>query len=86
MQDVDSSTGHQQVQVMWGTDINAMELIHKFRSFITEFVITELDEEEKAERIYTGIPNFYVRQLKQMSEDDIYVLNLNCDHLLQFNQ
>lgn len=67
-------------QLIWGTTINTTEVQTKLRNFINTFVMLN-DEDEN----YTQAP-FYVEQLKQIKETEEYILDIDCDHVYEYDQ
>jgi len=63
-----------------GTNINVNEIQQKFRSFILNF--QNLEDEQKM----FDEKNYYVRELKNIIETEIYVINLNCDHVYRYDK
>ena len=67
-------------QLIWGTTINTNELQNKIRNFINTYMNVNEDTED-----FTKEP-FYVEQLKQIKETEIYVLDVDCDHVYSYDQ
>lgn len=67
-------------QVLWGTNINTNDVAAKMRNFINTFVVVNEDVED-----FTQAP-FYIEQLKQIRDTEIYMLDVDCDHIYQFDQ
>lgn len=72
-----SSENMQGQQILWGTNINASEIYNKFRAFLVNFVL-EGDTN-------TG-PNYYVRQLMEIKETEVYTLTVDGKHLSSFDR
>ena len=66
-------------QLLWGTNINTTEVQTKLRNFINTFVIINEDDED-----FTQAP-YYVEQLKQIKETEQYILDVDCDHVYQYD-
>ena len=62
--------------VLWGTDINVEEVQVKFKNFLLNFV----DDDTMDER------PLYVQSLMEINATEIFVLNVNCDHIFQFDR
>jgi hypothetical protein len=71
-------------QVLWGTNINANEVQSKLKNFINTFMEDQNDENDDQDDNYLKAP-YYVDQLKQIKEIEEYVLDVNCDHIYQFD-
>lgn len=65
-------------QVVWGTNINTSDAQQRYKNFLTNFV----DPSQKDE--LNSVPH-YMEQMKQISETQVYVLNMNCNHLYEFD-
>ena len=74
---VEASSG---TQVLYGTNINSNEVQNKLRNFIQTFV--EIDEND--ERF--DMAPFYMTALEQIKETEQYILDVNCDHVYEFDQ
>ena len=66
-------------QVLYGTNINSSEVQQKLRNFLTTFVFMDENDEK-----FDQMP-FYIEQLKQINETEQYILDVNCDHLYEFD-
>ena len=71
-------------QVLWGTTINATDVSTKLKNFINSFVEMKDDDEDNEEQ-YTAAP-LYITKLKEMREAEENILDVDCDHLFQFDQ
>lgn len=67
-------------QVLYGTNINSNEVQQKLRNFLTTYV--QMDENSED---YGALP-FYMEQLKNINETEQYILDVNCDHVYEFDQ
>ena len=72
-------------QVLWGTNINANEVQTKLKNFINTFVEYKEDEDEDNDDAYTKAPQ-YIEKLKEMREMESPILEVDCDHIFQFDQ
>lgn len=70
----------QNTQVLYGTNINSNEVQQKLRNFLTTFVDMTDDDEDFAKEPY------YISQLKVIHDTEMYILDVNCDHIYQFDQ
>lgn len=66
-------------QLLWGTNINTNEVQTKIRNFINTFVIINEENDD-----FTQEP-YYVEQLKQIKETEQYILDVDCDHVYQYD-
>jgi DNA replication licensing factor MCM4 len=73
-----SSDNIQSHQVLWGTNINVSDISSRFRYFLSNFRTRE-DE-------IKGGDNFYVRQLAEIQQTNIYLLNIDANHLNSFDR
>lgn len=67
-------------QLLWGTNINTTEVQTKLRNFINTFVIVNEESDD-----FTQEP-YYIEQLKQIKETETYMLDVDCDHIYQYDQ
>lgn len=74
---VEPSSG---TQVLYGTNINSNDVQNKLRSFLSTYV--HMDENEEK---FDQMP-YYIEQLKIINETEQYILDVNCDHLYEFDQ
>jgi DNA replication licensing factor MCM4 len=75
-------------QILWGTNINTNDLQARLKEFLTTFTIVndedqDLNMQEDA-NLYQE-PH-YISLLKQISETEDYTLDVDCDHIFQFNR
>ena len=71
-------------QVIWGTNINTNDVSMKLKNFINNFEeIREDDEDVADDRL---ISSYYMQKIKEIRELDISVLEIDCDHIFQFDQ
>lgn len=73
-----SSSEQQMTQVVWGTNINTSDCQYRFKQFLTNYTL------DKDKDNISAVP-FYMGQLKQIIETEVFVLNLDCRHLLEFD-
>lgn len=66
-------------QVLWGTNINTNEIQLKMKSFINTFVDIKEDSDD-----FTQAP-YYINQLKNIKETEQYILDIDCEHVYQFD-
>ena len=67
-------------QVLYGTNINSNDVQLKLRNFLTTFVVMDEDDEK-----YDQMP-YYVEQLKQINETEQFIMDINCDHIYEYDQ
>ncbi|CAI2384395.1 unnamed protein product [Moneuplotes crassus] len=73
-----SHTEQQMTQVVWGTNINTSDAQQRFKNFLTNYVEkSQLDDPDEAP--------CYMGQMQQISETQIYVLNMDCNHLYGYD-
>ncbi|KAJ8302791.1 hypothetical protein KUTeg_019187 [Tegillarca granosa] len=70
--------------VIWGTDVVVSHCKEKFRRFISKFVDKEIDDDEKFEGMDINEP-YYLQRLEEISIVGEPFLNINSDHLRQFD-
>ena len=78
-QDMSSHT-----QVLWGTNINTNEVQMKLKNFINNFEEINDDDDDEDDQQYAKAP-YYIEKLKEVRELDGNVLDIDCDHLFQFD-
>jgi DNA replication licensing factor MCM4 len=71
-----SSSEQQMTQVVWGTNINTSDAQHRFKNFLTNYV-------PDRDRGNIAVVPYYMEQLKMIAETELYILNLDCRHLLE---
>lgn len=76
----------QHTQVIWGTNISASELQQKLKHFLNTFVEIDDNDDEDMENDdkYMSSP-FYWEKLKVLRELEENVLEVDCEHLRQFD-
>lgn len=74
MQEASSNT-----QVLYGTNINSSEVQQKLRNFLTTFIQMNDDDEDFRRQPY------YIELLKQIHETEIFILDVDCDHIFSFD-
>lgn len=72
-------------QVIWGTNINTSDVATRLKNFINTFIEMKDDESDVDDEQYTRTP-FYIEKLKLMRELEEQVLDVDCDHIFQFDQ
>jgi hypothetical protein len=74
-------------QVLYGTNINPSDVQQKLKNFINTFVELDdnEDDEEQGDDQFTKKP-FYWERLQELREFEDSVLEVNCDHLFQYDQ
>lgn len=73
-----SNSEQQMTRVVWGTNINTSDCQHRFKNFLTNYTLKEDSDS------ISSVP-YYMNQLKQISETQQYILNLDCRHLLEYD-
>jgi DNA replication licensing factor MCM4 len=68
-------------QVLYGTNINSTEVQQKLRNFLTTF--TKIDE-NAGDDAFTKQP-FYVEKLSEIHETENWILDVDCEHLYEFD-
>jgi ethanolamine utilization protein EutA (predicted chaperonin) len=66
-------------QVLYGTNINSSEVQMKIRNFINTFI--QMDENDDK---FDQMP-YYIEQLRNINETESYILDVNCDHVFEFD-
>ena len=72
-------------QVFWGTNINANDVQTKLKNFINTFVELNDNDEDENDDQFTKAP-FYFGKLTLLRQMEETVLEVNCDHIFQFDQ
>lgn len=67
-------------QVLYGTNINSNDVQNKLKNFLMTFVKMGGDDDAFDQEPY------YVQRLKEISETEIYSLDVDCDHLFEFDE
>ena len=76
----------QHTQVIWGTNISANELQQKLKHFLNTFVeIDDNDDEDMENDAQYMRQPFYWEKLKELRELEENVLEVDCEHLRQFD-
>lgn len=65
-------------QVLYGTNINSNEVQNKLRNFLTAFIKMDSDDD-------FGKEPFYIERLREIHETEQYILDVDCDHLYEFD-
>ena len=71
-------------QILWGTNINTNDLQQKLKEFLTTFTIVEDDDNDlnmQDENANLYKEPHYLDLLKQISETEVYTLDIDCDHI-----
>ena len=71
--------------MLWGTNINASEVQMKLKNFINNFEEIKDDDDDEDDQQYQKAP-YYIQKLKEVRELDGNVLEIDCDHVFQFDQ
>jgi len=72
-------------QVLWGTNINTNDVQMKLKNFINNFEEIKDDSDEEDDQKFQKAP-YYIQRLKEVREMDANVLDIDCDHVFQFDQ
>lgn len=73
-------------QVLWGTNINTNELQSKLKDFLTTFTLEPTDDEMAVDGdAQFNMQPHYISLLKQIAETEEYVLDVDCEHIHQYN-
>jgi hypothetical protein len=68
------------VPVLFGTNIRSEEVEKQFRKFLLTFKPVDTADNK-------DVPSYeYAKQLQLINETETYVLNLDCDHIYQFDK
>ena len=69
-------------QVIWGTNINYNDLQIRIKNFLGSYIeIKDAEDEED----FTKLP-YYVEQINQLFETETNTLEINCEHIYQFDE
>ena len=63
---------HEEDVYIWGTDIKTTRAATDIRHFIDTYTLHTTDFEP-----------FYLKQIERIHNTEIYIININCQHLLQ---
>ncbi len=66
-------------QVLWGTNINLLEISNKYRAFITNFAVPDPKNNNQ-------IQNIYLLQIREIKITEQYILNLDGSHINSFDR
>ena len=66
-------------QVLYGTNINSNEVQTKLKNFLMTFIKMGDDDNFDQEP-------FYVQRLKEINDTEIYALEVDCEHLFEFDE
>lgn len=77
-------------QVLWGTNINTNDISNRLREFLTTFIPEMPDDQmdlsaDQGNERYMQEP-YYITKLKQIAETEEYTLDVDCDHIYNYNQ
>ena len=72
-------------QVLWGTNINTNDVQMKLKNFINNFEEIKEDSDDEDDQQFQRAP-FYIERLKEVRELDQHVLEIDCEHVWQFDQ
>ena len=67
-------------QVIWGTNINQNDIQVRMKNFINTYVYMGENDDDFTK------PPYYIDQLKLIMDTEQYVLDIDCDHIYQFDQ
>jgi DNA replication licensing factor MCM4 len=65
--------------VIWGTNINQNDVQSRMKNFINSYTIMDNDEDFNSKPIY-------LQALQQCSETEEYILNIDCNHIWEYDQ
>jgi len=71
--------------VIWGTDVSVNLCKAKFKKFITNFIDSELADDEKFSGIDASAP-LYMQRLEEINTIEEPFLNVNCGHIQSFDE
>ena len=71
-------------QVLWGTNINTSDVQMKLKNFINNFEEIK-DDDDDDDEAYQKAP-YYIQRLREVRELDGHCLDIDCDHVFQFDQ
>jgi len=66
-------------QVLWGTNINLLEISNKYRAFITNFSVPDPKNNNQMQ-------NIYLLQIREIKITEQYILNLDGSHINSFDR
>ena len=72
-------------QVLWGTNINTKAVEMKLKNFINNFEEIKDDDDDEDDQQFQRAP-YYIQKLREVRELDGNVLDIDCDHVFQFDQ
>ena len=72
-------------QVLWGTNINTSDVQMKLKNFINNFEEIKDDDDDDDDQQFQRAP-YYIEKLKEVRDLDGNVLDIDCDHVFQFDQ
>ena len=64
-------------RVFYGTDINASEVQNRFKQFLNNYTVQRSNGDSDL---------IYMTQLRQIQDTEVYVLNLDCRHLKDYDK
>jgi DNA replication licensing factor MCM4 len=65
-------------QFIYGTDINTNDIQVRIKNFLMNFTLPEMEDD-------IGGLTYYTNELKMCSETEEFSLNIDCDHLYNFD-
>ena len=71
-------------QVIWGTNINTNDVQMKLKNFINNFEEIRDDDDDDDDEQYIR-ESYYMTKLKEVRQQDQNVLEVDCDHIFQFD-
>lgn len=79
-------------QVLWGTNINTNDISTKLKEFLTIYMLPQDDDamdlgndnQANDRDRYIREP-YYITKLKEIAETEEYTLDVDCEHIMQFN-
>jgi len=72
-------------QVLWGTNINTNDLQKGLKDFLQTFTVMP-DADDNMQDDQFNIEPHYIHMLKEMAVTEEFVLDIDCEHLLEFNK
>ena len=72
-----SNSEQQMTRVFYGTDINASEVQNRFKQFLNNYTVQRSNGDSDL---------IYMTQLRQIQDTEVYVLNLDCRHLQDYDK
>lgn len=85
LQGVGTNEMSSHTQVLWGTNINTNDVQIKLKNFINNFEELRDDDDDDDDAQFQRAP-YYIQKLRDVRELDGNVLDIDCDHVFQFDQ